>query len=72
MRVEYGPDRLSLTLTLESEEEAVYLWHLTNCGHGHSFTQYCEEMGYHDIPSMVKDGIWKAIDNVYNPREHTD
>lgn len=66
MKVEWGPDRLSVNIVLENEDEIEYLWHLTNNGKIRSFEDYCRERHYSPSGELATK-VWRAIDNIYHP-----
>lgn len=56
-----------ITIVLETEEEADYMWHKLNCSRG--FSNYAAEYGYtcpYDIPYRM----WEKLDNIHKVEEN--
>ena len=59
---------IPIVVTLETREEATYLWHRLNCAGATSFVQYCQKEGI-----LLNRGactlMWHTLDEVFTPEE---
>ena len=59
-----------ITITLETEEEADFMWHNLNRNYTESLEDYCKERDI-DINRLsgFKNEIWNLLDGIYAPGE---
>ncbi len=58
----------SLTLTLETKEEADLFWHMINCGTGQSLANYFEEQNLErNLANNFKSVIFDGINSIHTP-----
>lgn len=57
-----------IIITLETEREVAFLWHLLNCGEGKTFLDYCKgwKMKYN---GTLNHDMWHELDEVYSPHK---
>ena len=64
-----------IAITIETEKEAIRLWHILNCPDGIALTKYKEATKIQDysvLPSELiefKRELWKGFNKLFHPEE---
>ena len=58
-----------VVLTLDTKEEALFMWHLLSCAEGRSFLNYKQDHPSVDLSNDTHVNMWSTLDNVFTPSE---
>jgi len=61
---------IPITITLETEEEANFMWHMLNCLESRALLDYWGEYAVGEFPTELETNMWKAFAGCYSLEEH--
>ncbi len=67
-RKETPPAFEPIVIVIETEQEAIQLWHILNCGTGESMKDYIKDNSL-DFNIGLKDGMWDTLDGEFTPED---
>lgn len=58
------------TIHIQTEAEALHLWHVLNCPYHQPMNDYCDKAGIEHFSTPVQDNWWRMVDGKYSPPEY--